>query len=1715
MHFPICTVIMMKRLFARLLLLCCCSCIWLTNAFGQDFSNKGKDFWITFPAHVDGTGAVMGIYITSDKAATGQVVAGPNTIPFSIAANGVRRVFLGTNGDAPNNAVYLPQIEGIQTSAGIHVTSDVPVVVYAHIIRSARSGASLILPTTVWGKEYIVPSYSSSGASGANSGYGTVTVVAKEANTVIGITPAVTTRANQAAGVEYTITLSQPGDVYQVQFPKDADISGTKVRSLASAGSSCKPIGVFSSTTWSAFDCIGASGGDNLYQQLFPTRAFGKSFLTSPFIRKTYDIFRIYVTDPTTVVTRTENGATSVLTGLRPGNFYEFKTSFPNKIDADKPISVVQYMTSQTCGPTGSNVVQSDPEMVILNPVEQTINNITLFSAHRSWVPSGQSNVDKCYLNIIIKTVAAPSFRINGAPPVGSFQVIPGTAYSYLQEDVTNLSIINPVQTLVADSSFSAIAYGYGNVESYGYNAGTNVRDQFQFITIKNEYATVNFPATCVNSPFNFAITLPYEPTQLKWQFYGRFKDTTIDDPDFDSTWVVEGRNIYQYRLPGTYVLSQTGLYKVTVIANNPTSDGCSGEQQIDYEVEVFAKPKADFVWQHTGCSTDSVKFIDASNGLGRVVNRWKWSFGDNTIDSVKNPTKKYLNAGTYTVKQTIITDIGCIADTTKVIDVTLPPVANFTVSAPTCVGSSIVLTDASTTTSGNIVKWMWNYGDGRTDTLSTNAARSISYASAGTYTVTLVVQTQTGCRSAVFSKVITVSPYPVASFVMPSVVCLPNGKAQFTGTSTIADGTQASFVFNWSFGDGGTATVKDPLHTYTSVGPFSVKLTVTSAAGCADDTTMQLTNVFAQPKADFTMTNEVCLRDSSRFSDASTASNQLLQKFYWDFGNGKKDSLRNMAHLYSTAGTYNVRHWIISDKGCSSDTITKNHVVNPLPTADFTTSSPVCESNAIAFTQNAIANVGALTRWQWNMGDNTSYDNTNGTIFNHTYAAWGNKNVTLVVTNSKGCVSDTFKRVVQVHPLPKPNFTVPEVCLTDASAIFINNTTIADNSAGMQWAWHFGDGNATTGNPNTSNALNAQHKYSAVGNYNVQLKVTSAAGCVDSITQTLTVNGDKPKADFVVAATGNLCTNLPVVIQNKSTVNFGNVTKTEIYWEWPNASIVTVDDDPVSDKLYSHQYGNFNSPATKNVQVRFVAYSGGICVNEVIKTLTLHASPNVEFQTIPGICLDATPRLITQARDLAGLPGSFVYSGNGVAPNGLFTPSVAGIGTHSIQYVYASAAGCRDSASNTITVWPRPTANFTIDAPTCVTQQVTFRDASVANFGQLSNWNWTMGDGNSYARTSAAAFSHVYANTGNASITLSVVTDSGCVSIPVTKSINVHPLPVVAFTMPTVCMPVGAASFTDQSTIADGSQAQFSYRWNFGIAGLTSTLKNPQVYYPAVGTYAVKLVVTSKDGCSDSLTQQLTDVNPQPLANFTATPAEVCLGDVINFVDQSNALNQTITKWYWNLKDGSTANTQNTSRTYAAAGTYAVQFYYQTNKGCYSDTITKIVTVHPYPIVNAGPDLFVLQGGQTTIAATVTGSSNYSYNWSPAAYLNSNTILQPITKPATDITYTLRVTGAGGCSSTDNVFVKVLLDPEVPTAFSPNGDGINDVWNIKYISSYPGAVITVFDRYGKQVFVSTGYNTPWDGTFSGKPLPVGTYYYIIDPKNGRKPSTGSVTIVR
>jgi gliding motility-associated-like protein len=232
-------------------------------------------------------------------------------------------------------------------------------------------------------------------------------------------------------------------------------------------------------------------------------------------------------------------------------------------------------------------------------------------------------------------------------------------------------------------------------------------------------------------------------------------------------------------------------------------------------------------------------------------------------------------------------------------------------------------------------------------------------------------------------------------------------------------------------------------------------------------------------------------------------------------------------------------------------------------------------------------------------------------------------------------------------------------------------------------------------------------------------------------------------------------------------------------------------------------------------------------------------------------------------------------------------------------------------------------------------------------------------------------------------------------------------------------------------------------------------------------------------------------------------------------FTDNSNPMGGITNQWNWTMGDAGTRNQPSFNYIYAAAGTFTVNLYTVNSFGCRSTDFSAPVTIHPYPVVNAGPDRLVLEGGQIVLQPVVTGTS-LTYAWTPNQYFaGSNTIVNPSVMGVDDITYTLTVTGIGGCAASDQVFIKVLKAPSIPNIFSPNGDGSHDTWVIQYLDTYPGSTVDVYNRYGQLLFHSEGYTIPWDGTVGGKPVPVGSYYYIVNPKNGRKIISGYVDVIR
>ncbi|MBA3675678.1 MAG: PKD domain-containing protein, partial [Chitinophagaceae bacterium] len=526
-------------------------------------------------------------------------------------------------------------------------------------------------------------------------------------------------------------------------------------------------------------------------------------------------------------------------------------------------------------------------------------------------------------------------------------------------------------------------------------------------------------------------------------------------------------------------------------------------------------------------------------------------------------------------------------------------------------------------------------------------------------------------------------------------------------------------------------------------------------------------------------------------------------------------------------------------------------------------------------------------------------------------------------------------------------------------------------------------------------------------------------------------------------------------------------------------------------------------------------------CVAERIKSITVNAAPKVQFLALRDTCLNINSFQLTQASEIGAVPGTGVYSGPGITNgSGIFSPTTAGVGTHILKYTFTSSNGCIDTASQSITVLPPPVADFTFSSPYCETRDIIFSDNSTASSGTITTWTWNFDDGSPVViKKTSAPFPHIFTIAKTYNVTLTVTTTEGCSSAVFIKPITIHPLPVPDFSMSKTCLPNANAQFIDLSTIADGTQNQFTYLWNFGdpnssTSNNTSTLKNPTHLYSALGPYNVSLQVTSNNGCAMEIIKTYNDIHPQPKANFTFSPASVCLGAPINFTDQSNGLDGSIQQYQWNFGDNTTSSQQNPSHTFNTAGTYNVKLFINNSQGCNSDTATKSVIVYPYPVVNAGPDKSVLEGGTITLEPTVTGN-NLQYLWTPSQYLSNTTILNPVVTGVADITYTLTVTANGGCVASDQVVVKVLRFPKIPNTFTPNGDGINETWIIQNLETYPEARVQVFNRYGQLVFESKGYTKPWNGTMNGQSLPFGTYYYIIEPGNGRIPIKGYVTLIK
>ncbi|WP_184544469.1 gliding motility-associated C-terminal domain-containing protein [Mucilaginibacter sp. FT3.2] len=334
--------------------------------------------------------------------------------------------------------------------------------------------------------------------------------------------------------------------------------------------------------------------------------------------------------------------------------------------------------------------------------------------------------------------------------------------------------------------------------------------------------------------------------------------------------------------------------------------------------------------------------------------------------------------------------------------------------------------------------------------------------------------------------------------------------------------------------------------------------------------------------------------------------------------------------------------------------------------------------------------------------------------------------------------------------------------------------------------------------------------------------------------------------------------------------------------------------------------------------------------------------------------------------------------------------------------------------------------------------------------------------------------------------------------SEPLSVTVNAYPV------VPDIAPLVGC----EGETLTLSASGGVAFEWSG--PGITAANKNqnPIVISPITaanaGTYSI--AVTSAAGCTTTKSTTLT-VNPKPVITVNTPTATICKGGFATIsVTAANVKSYSWTP-VTGLSDPTIANP-----VASPADTTTYKVIVTTNGGC-ADSAKVTVNVLPRPIANAGGGKKIFEGQSTTLNATA--SSADTYYWTPTTGLDNPNALRPVASPTDDITYTLHASSSYNCGmDTSSVFVKVYHKIVIPNSFSPNADGQNDFWNIEALETYPQSVTTVFNRYGQQVFKSTGYAKPWKGTYNGARLPGGTYYYVIDLKIGSPKLTGWVLIV-
>ncbi len=1053
--------------------------------------------------------------------------------------------------------------------------------------------------------------------------------------------------------------------------------------------------------------------------------------------------------------------------------------SFTATLTAPPGFSAYAWSTGETTQSINIiNPVIGDTFNVVMTSVtgcQVSLNSII----RESIVASAYHLLDSCYNNTLF---IDSSYVISGSP-INAWQ------WDFGDGITSTLQNPNHVYSSPGNYNITLIITNQGGCK-YTTNLSVHVRD----IPIPL-FGSV---PVCPGNPMQFldSTTTTAPATLISW------------DWDFGDGTISTAQNpVHIYNLPGTY--------SVTLVAED--NYGCRDTSTLP--TSTIAAPVAGFKYT-TNCSLPDVQFNDTTIISGGAITSWSWDFGDaSPISNLQNPLHTYPGPGSYTVILTTVVNGVCIDTASLQVTIQNPPLVTFS-NLNACAKSKLEFTDLSSLPGNTITAWTWDFGDGTANSFLQNPVHQ--YNNTGTYAVTLTATASNGCIGTKTDSV-KILASPSADFGW-SQIC-PGQSGFFTDSTTFTAAGGNSW--SWNFGDGsGWSNTQNSQHIFAIGGTYGVTLAVLDNNGCRD-TTLEYVITAIAPVCRFIIPTG-CQNGLIYFQSTSAIATGTIDSTIWDFGDGSAVATGiNVSHVFATSALFPVTLTTISMAGCSNSVMHEVYV-KAAPAGNFTAPS-LCLGKNVNFTDQTLPGDGVVNYWHWDFGDGATATSQNSS---HIYNIDSLQTIRLIVNDTNGC-SDTAIKVINVFPLPIPDFTTGLLC--ENTPVQFNNSVYAPTGI-LNMIWEFGDAS-----PN-SVALNPVHTYVA-GNYQVMLHTMDNNGCTDSVSKPIQIQ-PLPVASF---SPSNQCIYSPVSFQNTSTISTGSIN------------------------IYVYNFGDLN-------------------VDSVAST-------------------------------------SHLYTSSGNYPVTLNT---------------ISTAGCVDDTTITISVHPKPVADFNW-APVCEQQPAQFTSLSTVRLGDIIGWNWNFGDNTPNGNTEDP--SHIYAATNSYTVTLIVTSDSLCTDTT-DALITIYPIPVPAFITDTVCKGV-ATQFTNQSSVSSGNVT--SAQWNFNSIA-SDTAYHPSFVSPVDGTFPATLIAITNNGCTDSITNPV-KVYALPVPDFIADVRTGCEPLDVAFTNQSFSTDGIINMWFWTFGDRDSDTLEDVSHQYVNDGLYDVSLTVVTDLTC-TDSIIKpgYITVHPLP---------------------------------------------------------------------------------------------------------------------------------------------------------------------